>query len=175
MSRAHWSFALLFVPLACFDDPPDAGAESSEGGSDVSSTDAPTTTSASTSTSATSDPDGSGSSDAESSSGSSDESSTTEARPCTLSGTWDVVLDDAGASGNGAQGRGVLGTTAGTIYATGNADGHWLVRRSEDHGATWEIVDDVAARVSGGGAVPGGPARAEDGTMFVIGLVGDDD
>ena len=25
MPRAHWSFALLLVPLACFDDPPDAG------------------------------------------------------------------------------------------------------------------------------------------------------
>jgi hypothetical protein len=164
----------LVVLAACFDNPPDAEAESSSSGEagTGSGTSADASTSASTSVASDPEGSGSGSNDGSSSDDGSGESSTTGVPACTLSGTWENVLDDEGPSGVGAQGRGMEVAADGTVYITGNADGHWLVRKSSDRGGSWDPVDDWMGEASEGGATPGGVAFADDGTVFVSGVFG---
>jgi hypothetical protein len=163
----------LVVLAACFDNPPDADGEGSSSGDGSSGPGTSAATGTSASTSDASGPDGSGSASSEASGSGSSDDTTTGAPACALSGTWENVLDDEGESGMGAQGRGMEVADDGTVYITGNIDGHWLVRRSSDRGSSWDGVDDYTGE---GGvnspATPGGVAFAADGTVFVSGVLG---
>jgi len=84
--------------------------------------------------------------------------------------TWSTLpVDDFTGVGNGAWYSGITSDSAGSLFAAGGyADEsagtyHWLVRRSQDVGITWQTIDDVTGEST--------TAIATDGTgnIYVAG------
>jgi hypothetical protein len=63
---------------------------------------------------------------------------------------------------------GIIFTAAAATATNGPLNGHWLIRRSTDRGATWQTVDDVAA--PGGAFIPFSLTSNPEGTLFALGL-----
>jgi hypothetical protein len=117
------------------------------------------------------------SSEGESSAGhdasSTDESTDTGVVPCVLGDAWEIVDEWTPSPPEGAASRGIGFGADGAIYVAGSVEPtpetpRWIVRKSIDDGASWDIVDDfelVPGLGSGGGDV----AVADDGRVYVLG------
>lgn len=173
--RGLGAFALV---IACGGGKSDDGADTEVGSSSGTSTTGPTT-----------DPDGDDSSDggsmatavdssdegssAADDASSTDESSDTGVVPCVLGDTWELVEEWTPSAEEGAGSRGIGFGTDGAVYVAGSLEptpetSRWIVRKSTDDGASWDIVDDFVLAdglPAGGGSI----AVADDGRIYVLG------
>lgn len=166
-------FALV---IACGGSGSDEGSDTEAGSSSGSST--PTTeadddgTSGSGSISGSADSSGDGSSATDDASGS-DDGSSTGAEPCVLGDGWEIVEEWVPSATEGAGSRGIGFGIDGAVYVAGAIEptpetSRWIVRKSTDDGASWDIVDDFEL-APGLGAGGGDVAVADDGRIYVLG------
>jgi hypothetical protein len=92
--------------------------------------------------------------------------------------TWSNVDAFSYVPGNSTLGRKITASTDGKIYVVGYGDdsqdnAHWLVRMSDDGGATWTTVDDyVYETPSSLDTYPSSIALAPNGQILVVGTGG---
>lgn len=91
---------------------------------------------------------------------------------CSRSGAWTTVDDFGLSSSADADAAGAAVDSDGAIYIVGRAfdgvDYHWVVRKSEDKGATWATVDDFQLN-AGEGSRATAIASDSNGNLYVVG------
>jgi hypothetical protein len=86
--------------------------------------------------------------------------------------SWDIAEESRG-NADSTNAKGGVAAEGGGLFVAGSAfdetrlSQSWLVRRSEDGGDSWSVVDDF--RLSSSGAVAFDIARSSRGSLYVVG------